>query len=361
MKFLYSVLLAVACHSVNAGPVKLTRFVGGLINPVHITVAPGEPGVYYIVEQPGKIKRFANGETTTFLDLTDSVVFSGEAGVLSLAFHPNYQENGRYFVAYSVERPDFSTLIAEFKRGESGETEILRIPKRFYNHNGGQVAFDAQGYLYFGMGDGGGGGDPDNNGQNRNSLLGKILRLDVDHGSPYAIPADNPFAQGGGRGEIYAWGLRNPWRFSFDRVTGKLFAGDVGQNAREEIDIIEKGNNFGWRTMEGFLCFNPQANCDRTGLTLPIFDYPRTEGISITGGFVYRGSRIPSLVGKYIYADFSTKKIWALNYDQEGKKVLGNELLLTSGQAVSSFGEDADGELFVVGHQGTVFRMEPQS
>jgi len=221
------------------------------------------------------------------------------------------------------------------------------------------VAFDKAGYLYVGNGDGGSAGDPHGNGQNLDTFLGKMLRLDVDSASPYAIPKDNPFAAGGGRKEIFAWGLRNPWRFSFDRKTGALFAADVGQDRREEIDLIEKGKNYGWNVMEGNLCFLPSENCKRTGLVMPLYDYGRTDGICVTGGFVYRGKKIPWLEGVYVYGDFGTGRIWGLTYDQEKRQVVKNELLLETRLSISSFGEQHDGEILVFDLGGQIKRIAP--
>jgi uncharacterized protein (TIGR03437 family) len=214
------------------------------------------------------------------------------------------------------------------------------------------VAFGPDGFLYIATGDGGSGGDPQGNGQNLNTLLGKILRIDVDSGTPYAIPPDNPLANSPGRDEIWAYGLRNPWRFSFDRETGRLIAGDVGQNRREEIDIIERGGNYGWNIMEGNLCFSPAANCNQSGLALPIHDYDRSQGNSVTGGYTYRGTQVPSLVGKYLFSDFGSGRLWALS--ETSDHLWRHEQLLATGLNVSSFGEDESGELYLVDYGGTV-------
>jgi glucose/arabinose dehydrogenase len=212
------------------------------------------------------------------------------------------------------------------------------------------VTFGPDGFLYIGMGDGGGAGDPQNRAQNPQDLLGKLLRIDVDRGAPYAIPADNPFAAGGGRPEIFALGLRNPWRFAFDRETGQLYAADVGQNAWEEIDIIRRGGNYGWRIMEGAHCFRARS-CDTTGLELPIAEYATANGrCSIIGGYVYRGHRIDALRGVYLYADYCSGEIWGLH----GRE---STVLLDSKLAVSSFGEDEAGEVYVVDHKGAVYRI----
>ena len=224
------------------------------------------------------------------------------------------------------------------------------------------MAFGPDGYLYIATGDGGSGGDPQNNSQNRSNLLGKILRIDVDSpqgGKNYGIPTDNPFAgnSDGHAEEIYAWGLRNPWRFSFDPETGRLWTGDVGQNRFEEVDIIEKGKNYGWRIMEGFACYNPPSGCDQTGLTLPVVEYGRDQGASITGGYVYHGGNVPELAGKYIYADFVTGKIWGLTYNSPTD--LNNELLLNSGKNIASFGVDSNQELYICSFDGSIYRFTP--
>jgi len=219
------------------------------------------------------------------------------------------------------------------------------------------LAFGLDGYLYIATGDGGSAGDPLNKGQDLSSVLGKILRIDVNQGSPYGIPADNPFNQSGQRREIFAYGLRNPWRFSFDKVTGALFAGDVGQNRLEEVNLVERGKNYGWKIMEASLCFSPEKNCSQKGLELPLTEYGREEGGSITGGYVYRGTQIPSLYGTYVFGDFMSGNIWGLVYDQANRKVGGRSLLLKTNVAIASFGEDLDGELFVVDYSGKIYQL----
>jgi uncharacterized repeat protein (TIGR03806 family) len=300
------------------------------------------------------------------------VVFSGEMGLLGLAFHPDYATNGYFYVNYVTGTTDQTrkTVISRFrvlpdnprKADPQSEQVILEVAQPFANHNGGMIAFGPDGYLYIGMGDGGSGGDPYGNGQNPKTLLGDMLRIDVDHpsdGRNYGIPADNPYAGAtdGSRPEIYAIGLRNPWRWSFDRVTGQLWAGDVGQDAWEEVDLIERGKNYGWNRMEGTHCYNPPSGCDQTGLTLPVIDYAHSVGRSITGGYVYRGSRLSELFGRYLYADFANGQVWALAWD--GAKVTANTLLIDSDEVISSFGEDATGEVYLLGYYtGTVYRLE---
>lgn len=328
----------------------------------------------FVVEQDGRILVFDNDPavsgTDLFLDIRPRVDDRGnEEGLLGLAFHPNYAENGYFFVNYTASNPE-RTVISRFDVSASdpdaadagSETVLLEFSQPFSNHNGGQVAFGPDGFLYIATGDGGSGGDPQNNAQNRSNLLGKILRIDVDNpegGNAYGIPEDNPFAGNteGYAEEIYAYGLRNPWRFSFDTETGRLWTGDVGQNRFEEVDIIENGKNYGWRIMEGFSCFNPPSGCDQGGLTLPVLDYSHDLGSSITGGYVYRGRSVPELQGKYIYADFVSGRIWGLTYN--GPDDVKNELLLSSGQNIASFGTDADEVLYICTFGGSIFRFEP--
>ena len=338
----------------------------GLRHPVYVTHAGDGSGRLFVVEQAGRIRivqpvaspRGEQGRLmgAPFLDITERVRYGGEQGLLGLAFHPSYKTNGRFVVNY-VRRSDGSTVIAEFRassdpdRSQSTETQLLVVAQPYPNHKGGMVEFGPDGFLYVGLGDGGSAGDPENRGQNTMELLGKLLRIDVDHGKPYAIPNDNPFAGGGGRPEIFAYGLRNPWRFSFDRQTGELWAADVGQNAWEEIDVVKRGGNYGWRVMEGTHCFLPRDGCVRDGLIPPVAEYGHDKGrCSITGGYVYRGSRLPALRGAYLYGDFCSGEIFAFS---EGAQ----RTLLLSGLRIASFGQDQDGELYVVGHGGTIHRI----
>ncbi|HWC06515.1 MAG TPA: PQQ-dependent sugar dehydrogenase, partial [Gemmatimonadota bacterium] len=291
----------------------LVEVADGLSFPVHLTSPPGDPRLF-VVEKSGAIRVIKDGQVlqTAFLDIRDEVSGGSEQGLLSLAFHPRYASNGRFFVDYTNLSGD--TRVVEYRvsadpdRADPAPVQtILSVDQPFANHNGGLLVFGPDGMLYVGLGDGGSGGDPQGNGQNRGVLLGKILRIDVDAGTPYAIPSDNPFVgQAGRRGEIWAWGLRNPWRFSFDRETGDLFVADVGQNDREEVNARsrdEGGVNYGWNVMEGSECFQDD-DCDRAGLTLPVVEYDHGEGCSITGGFVYRGSALPELRGHYFFSDF---------------------------------------------------------
>jgi len=340
----------------------------GLRHPVYVTHAGDGSGRLFIVEQPGRIRVVQQGRMleAPFLDLTDLVRYGGEQGLLGLAFHPSYKANGRFVVNYT-RRPDGATVVAEFRVSaqpnvaRTAEKQLLVIPQPYANHNGGMVEFGPDGFLYIALGDGGSGGDPGNRGQNTNELLGKLLRIDVDRGAPYGIPKDNPFAADrgpvrrslgeGGRPEIFAYGLRNPWRFSFDRQTGELWAADVGQNAWEEIDIIKRGGNYGWRTMEGAHCFSPRDGCARDGLILPVVEYAHEKGrCSITGGYVYRGARLPALHGAYLYGDYCSGEIFSLTNGAQ-------RTLLATGLQIASFGQDEEGELYVVGHGGTIHRI----
>lgn len=323
----------------------------------------------FVLEQAGVIRVFENqrevAEAPVFLDIRDRVRDSGnEEGLLGLAFHPNYRENGTFFVDYTASNPR-RTVIARYQVDPSdplralkdSEEVVLEVPQPYGNHNAGQIVFGPDGYFYVTLGDGGSGGDPENNGQDPTTLLGSILRIDVDaapSGSRYGIPADNPFVGNtdGRREEIFAYGLRNPWRISFDEDSGRLWAADVGQNAYEEIDIIEKGRNYGWNVMEGFHCYEPSSGCDKEGLVEPIAEYDHSQGRSITGGFVYRGENVPQLSGKYVYADHVSGRIWTLDYNGSSADV--SELFDTS-LSISSFGVDQDDELYLLAFDGKIY------
>ena len=330
----------------------------------------------FVVEQRGRIYVFENGPTVTsrkeFLNLSDRVSQTGsETGLLGLAFHPNYRNNGYFYVNYtSTLGGQLRSIIARYQVSptnpdsalKNSEQGLIIVDQPFQNHNGGNLLFGLDGYLYASFGDGGSAGDPQNNAQNRSTLLGKILRINVDSaasGLNYSIPPTNPFYGNvrGFREEIYAYGLRNPWKMSFEPLTGKLWAADVGQDTWEEIDIIESGGNYGWRIMEGNSCYNPPSGCDTTGLTKPIWTYNHSNGdASITGGYVYRGSRIAPLVGKYVYGDYMSGRIWALTYD--GVHPATNQLLIDSPYLISSFGEDVQHDIYVLSYQGgRVYRL----
>lgn len=326
----------------------------------------------FVVEQAGIIKVFDNSEDASaaqeFLDIRDKVRDNGnEEGLLGLAFHPEYAEKGQFFVYYTASDPR-RTVVSRFENSTTSqdiadpesEVILLEVRQPFGNHNGGQIAFGPDGFLYISLGDGGSAGDPLNSGQNPRSLLGAILRIDVDDQSgalPYAIPPDNPFAgdEDGRRAEIFAYGLRNPWRFSFDSETNKLWTGDVGQNKYEEINQITKGGNYGWKTMEATHCFEPSSDCVQENLINPIFEYGRSKGGSITGGYVYRGTRTPEYYGQYIYADYASGRIWALRY--EGETAIENVELAHTNLHISSFGVDQHNELYMCAFDGKIYRL----
>ncbi|MGM0367793.1 MAG: PQQ-dependent sugar dehydrogenase [Actinomycetota bacterium] len=335
--------------------------------PLDFQIAGDGSGRMFIVEKSGRISAVdGNAESELFLDISDQVNDSGgEEGLLGLAFHPDFKKNGYFFVNYTNNN---GTVVSRFKTIEGNpdkadpesEEIVITFDQPYSNHNGGKLAFGPDGYLYISTGDGGGAGDPQGNAQNPGTLLGKILRIDIDNqqtGHSYAIPPDNPFAGNseGRREEIYAYGLRNPWRFSFDPVTGNLWAADVGQNKIEEIDLIEKGGNYGWNIMEGSQCFNPPSGCDTKGLTLPIYEYEHPLGKSITGGYVYRGNRLPILQGIYIYADFVTGYIWGLAYN-EGEEAR-NFTLAETNLNISSFGIDENQELYLTAFDGNIYKL----
>lgn len=341
--------------------------------PITIQDPGDDSGRLFVVEQQGLIRVFDNSqsasEAPTFLDIRDQVDDSGnEEGLLGLAFHPNYKNNGYFYVNYTASNPS-RTIISRFQvslqntdqADLSSEVEMLSFAQPYANHNGGNLAFGPDGYLYIAVGDGGSGGDPQENAQNRATLLGSILRIDIDNaenGANYGIPAENPYAGNsqGYREEIYAYGLRNPWRFSFDAENGQLWAGDVGQNSYEEIDIIEAGNNYGWDVMEGNHCYEPSSGCDQTGLVLPIWEYGRDLGVSVTGGYVYRGATVGSLTGLYVYGDFGTGRIWAIdNSDPDNPQ---NTQLINSDLSISSFGVDAEDELYICSFDGSIYTLK---
>lgn len=349
-------------------PVGTQQLVTGLADPVHLTHAKDQSGLLFIVEQAGVIRVIRNGRLlpAPFLDIRGRVVSGGELGLLSVAFHPRYASNGRFFVNYTA-KGRLRTVVAEYRvsprdanRADPSERVILEVEQPYTNHNGGLNLFGPDGMLYIGMGDGGAGGDPHDHGQRLESLLGKLLRIDVDTGPPYGIPQGNPFlGRAIARDEIWAYGLRNPWRFSFDGATGRLFLGDVGQNAWEEIDLIEKGQNYGWRIMEGAHCFSPPANCETSGLVLPIAEYANGAlGCSVTGGTVYRGSRIRDLVGQYLFGDYCSGRVWSLTESSPGRWMM--RPLLDTGLRISSFGEDPSGELYIVDHRGSIHALMPR-
>ena len=348
--------------------------------PLHLTHSNDGTNRIYVVQQTGIIKVFPNdsnattGSVQTFLDISNKIsASSGEEGLLGLAFHPSYSTNGYIYIDYTAPNP-LRTVISRYKVMNNNpnkidslsEYKILEILQPFTNHNGGTVMFGLDGYLYIGMGDGGSGGDPYNNAQNTQVLLGKMLRIDINDtttATRYVIPNTNPFygRPDSGRAEIFAWGLRNPWKYSQDAVTGLIYVGDVGQNLWEEIDILQNGKNYGWRVLEGFACYNPSTNCDTTGKTMPIKVYDHSSGnCSITGGYVYRGNRRPELAGAYIYGDYCTGIIRMLRYTNG--IITADSLLFNLQHPVSSFGIDQFNELYIVGYaNGKIYRFNRSS
>ncbi|WP_276356291.1 PQQ-dependent sugar dehydrogenase [Cohnella caldifontis] len=324
------------------------------------------PDVLYVVEQAGRIRLLdpSSREATpeAVLDITDRVSDDGnEQGLLGLAFHPS--RPGEAYVNYTTKT---HTVVSRFaadpsasdRLDPSSEKVILTFRQPRANHNGGQLAFGPDGMLYIATGDGGGAGDPQGNGQDKHSLLGKILRIDVDRTDgelAYSIPGDNPFAGGGGAPEVYAYGLRNPWRFSFDPATGRLWAADVGQDRWEEINLVEKGGNYGWNVREGLDCYKPAEGCPSDGLIPPIHQYGREDGVSVTGGYVYRGSSIPELKGWYVFADYAFGTIWGLRLKGDG--TASHRVLAESGLQITSFGAGSDGEIYVCAQDGGIFRI----
>jgi glucose/arabinose dehydrogenase len=343
-------------------PLTLAPVATGLDFPLDLTAPPDDPRLF-VVEKTGRIRVIKDG----------AVVSGGpEQGLLGLAFDPAYASNGRFVVNYTNLNED--TRISAFRVSAdpdvadvATETVLLAVPQPFSNHNGGGLAFGPDGYLYAGLGDGGSGGDPNGTGQSLATLLGKLLRIDLNGGTPYAVPPDNPFAAAAApatRGEIWSYGLRNPWRFSFDRLTHDLYIGDVGQDAHEEVDVAPapaggRGLDFGWNRMEGAHCYPPAAgdSCDRTGLTLPVVDYAHGQGCSVTGGYVYRGAAIPDLQGVYLYGDYCQGWVRSLRFASGQATDQRDWQVLRPGGNVTSFGEDAAGELYILTAQGGVYRV----
>ncbi len=379
MKLIRWTLIALlACSSAsNEGPpepepgtlaLRLQSIASGLSRPVHLTAPAGDPRLF-IVEKIGRIRIVQNGQllATPFLDIRSKVSGGNEQGLLSLAFHPQYASNGFFYVNYTntsghtrVERYRVSSN-ANLADPNSA-TVILAQDQPFSNHNGGHLLFGADGMLYIPLGDGGSGGDPSNHAQNRTDLLGDLLRIDVNGAEPYAIPPTNPFyGMSSARNEIWAYGLRNPWRIAFDRVDGMLYIADVGQGAIEEINVVPSnvgGQNYGWRIMEGSSCYN-SSNCNRTGLTLPVVEYSHSDGAcSVTGGIVYRGTAIPEIRGHYFYADYC--KSWIRSFRYSNGQVGSRQEWSLGTNSVTSFGEDAQGEMYVVSDNGSVSKIVKQ-
>jgi glucose/arabinose dehydrogenase len=359
---------APAREEAQAGGYRLAKVAGNLGDALYVTGAPGQPGRLYVVQQSGRIRILERGRLRgTFLDISRLVTAGGEQGLLGLAFHPRYARNGRFFVYYTDRGG--SQRVVEYRRASAGRANpgsargLLTMQDPYSNHNGGHLAFGPDGFLYIGTGDGGSGGDPQDNGQSPDTLLGKLLRIDVNArggGRAYAIPDGNPYRRGGGRAEIYAYGLRNPWRFSFDRQRGDLWIGDVGQSALEEIDYRRAGTgagaNFGWNAYEGRSAFG--GGPLRGGAHVaPVAQYSHGQGCSVTGGYVYRGKKVPALVGRYAYADFCSGRLWTMRAGpnpggvREDTGRLGVRL-----SNVTSFGEGLQGELYVIAN-GSLYRF----
>jgi glucose/arabinose dehydrogenase len=347
--------------------------VSGLENPVDLQVPAGDRARLFVVEQRGRIRIVRNGSLVAqpFLDIAARIASGGERGLLGLAFHPRYSENGRFFVNYTDLRGDthiseFRAPVAADQADPGSERELLFVRQPFSNHNGGGLAFGNDGFLYIGLGDGGSGGDPQGNGQSLSTPLGKILRIDVDGGNPFGVPSDNPFvATAGAFPAVWAFGLRNPWRISFDRATGDLLIGDVGQDNFEEVDVglasRRGGENYGWNVTEGNHCFRPPAGCSTTGLTPPLVEYSHGEGCSVTGGYLYRGCRMPGYQGTYFYGDYCTSLVRSFRLDN-GRAVDQRDwtsALSRGVDAISSFGVDADGEIYILDHTGEVYKIVP--
>ena len=364
----------------SAAPVKVVRAFPNLkiTRPTVFTTARDGTGRIFVVTQQGKISILPSdqnaGEAKEFLDITDRVVYKdkeNEEGFLGLAFHPKYKENGQFFVYYTSTIEPQLSIISRFrvskddpnKADPKSEEELLRIKQPFWNHNGGSIVFGPDGFLYIALGDGGAGNDPFGNGQKMSTLLGKILRIDVDHkdeGKAYAVPKDNPFVgKKDAKPEIWAYGLRNPWCISFDKKDGTFWCAEVGQDIWEEIDIIVKGGNYGWNLREGFHKFGPKGSEPRKDLIEPIWEYNHTVGKSITGGEVYHGKRIPELEGHYIYSDYVSGKVWALKYDAKSGKTVANRSLQTeSAMPYIAIGQDDAGEVYLTDAFGQIWWLE---
>ena len=348
----------------------LDRVAGGLQTPIHLTHAGDGSGRLFVVEKAGRIRIVRDGGAVAqpFLDIRPLVGSRGsEQGLLGLAFHPDYKANGFFYVNYTDQAGD--TVIARYQVSQGNPDlanpesarVILAFDQPYANHNGGLLLFGPDGYLWIGTGDGGSGGDPHGNGQNGQAILGKMLRIDVNGREPYGIPPDNPFVDGAkARPEVWALGLRNPWRYTFDRATGDLYIADVGQNAYEEINVTPAGTpgglNYGWNRMEGAHCFRAAQGCDQAGLELPVAEYSRDKGCSVTGGHVYRGQRYPQLAGIYFYGDYCSGIIWGLVRHADGRwtarEVLDTDL------RISTFGEDEAGEVYVANMgSGEILRL----
>lgn len=345
-----------------------------LASPVFLLQMPNDDTRWFAVEQGGVVREFAatpGADTTTvFMDISGRVAAGGEGGLLGLAFHPDFANNGRLFASYTAGAP-FRSVLSEFSIGGAGTVDtgseriIYEVTQPDSNHNGGHIGFGQDGFLYLGLGDGGGAGDPGENGQDTTNVLGTIVRLNVDAAQPYAIPGDNPFAgnsncvSGSGQmpcPEIFAYGLRNPWRFSFDRQLGTLWAGDVGQGNWEEINRIELGLNYGWDEREGAHCFEPATGCSLMNVD-PVTEYDHTVGFSVTGGYVYRGAAVAALAGQYVFGDYVTGRIWSV--PENAPQGTAPTELLDTDLSIASFAQGLDGELYIVDYGGAFYRLAP--
>jgi glucose/arabinose dehydrogenase len=364
--------------AINAG-IRLRRVFPRLSfdRPVGLLQRPGDNSRWFVIEQEGTIRSFPNlpdpASAALVLDITDRTEFGSEAGLLGLAFHPDFPATPLAYVSYTRDGPNQQTplvsYISEFRSNDGGQTldpgserPILTLNQPYTNHNGGNITFGPDGYLYIGFGDGGSGGDPQNHAQNVEDLLGSFLRIDINVTPPgtYAIPPDNPFAGNrdcdGGCPEIYAWGVRNPWRWSFDTATGRLWAGDVGQDIWEEIDIIENGGNYGWRCYEGDAPYNTNGCGPQDNYDAPIAVYNHSQGVAVTGGFVYHGRRVPGLRNIYVYGDYSSGRIWGINSTTLEPLP---RMLLDTPRVISSFGQDQRGEIYLVDYaNGRLYRID---
>lgn len=352
--------------TLTATTIRLEQIGDRFRSPVYVTSPPGDSRLF-VVEQAGRIRVIKDGRAggQPFLDIASRVRSGGEQGLLSMAFHPDYRTNGWFYVNFTDRNGD--THIERFTASANPDVAdpasmrlIMKIDQPYSNHNGGLVMFGPDGMLYIGMGDGGSGGDPKGNGQNRHARLGKILRIDVSRGDPYTIPAGNPFANGrDGAREVWATGMRNPWRFSFDRAAGLLYIGDVGQNREEEIDVAPAsrgGINYGWNIMEGAECFR-SSGCDRNGLHAPVLTFPTSGGnCSVIGGYVYRGKLLPQIVGHYLYSDYCGGWLRSFRY-QNGSAADRRTWKIPDIGNVVSFGEDSSGELYIVAENGRILRF----
>ncbi len=365
--------IALYCSPTSGTSLVLQEIVRGLSEPLYLDAPQGDPRLF-VVEQGGRIVIIKDNIElpTPFLDVSSLIQDQGnEQGLLGLAFHPDYANNGRFFINYTGKAPNGDTVVAEYTASggadvanPTGKT-VLTIAQPQSNHNGGMLTFGVDGYLYIGVGDGGGDDHGTiGNGQDLSTHLGKILRIDVDTGDPYAVPSDNPYVAGGGLEEIWAYGLRNPWRFSFDSDNGEIFIADVGQGAREEVNALAgnvAGANYGWRVAEGSICFNA-GTCDTAGMVAPVFDYEHTDGRqSVTGGYVYRGSCIPDIAGWYFFGDYTGEQIYTFIHDA-GAATNFQDLTPSIDpnsdvSGLTSFGEDGYGEIYVVSRDGKIFRI----